>query len=137
MKTTRTLSTKKTFSVMSAVAGLSLTLLFLLCAGIVQAQTIIDPQVNAFSSQNPYGLDRAVVHTVDGSGLTAGPSGILGAADSTVDTSATPNMWTTTGNQGPTDLNPFVTYDLGAFYNLQTVRIWNYNEGGFFACWCF
>jgi autotransporter-associated beta strand protein len=117
---------------MSAVAGLSLTpLLFLFCAGTVQAQTIIDPLVYTFSSQNPYGLDRAVVHTVDGSGLTAGPSGILGAADSTVDTSATPNMWTTTGNQGPTDLNPSVTYDLGGFCNLQTVRIWNYNEGGF------
>jgi len=38
-------------------------------------------------------------------------------------------MWTTEGNTGtPADLNPFITYDLGEVYNLQTTRIWNYNE---------
>jgi autotransporter-associated beta strand protein len=108
-----------------------LLFLFLLCAGTVQAQTIINPQVNAFSSQlTQYGRDA--VHTVDGSGLTAGVSGILGAADSTVGNDPSGNMWTTDGNgYSPTDLNPSITYDLGGFCNLQTIRIWNYNEGGF------
>src|SRR5882724_6807038 len=132
MKTTRNLSAKKPFSVMSAVTGLSLTLLFLflLCAGIVQAQTLIDPAVNSFSSElTPYG--RQAVHTVDGSGLTAGASAILGAADSTVNNGNSGVEWTTDGTiNGPSDLNPSITYDLLGVYNLQTIRVWNYNEGG-------
>ena len=40
-------------------------------------------------------------------------------------------MWTTAGNTGnPADLNPFIIYDLGQVYNLQTTRIWNYNDEG-------
>jgi len=86
--------------------------------------------VFAYSSQlSQYG--RQAIHTVDSSGLTAGVSGILGAADSTVDNDAGA-MWTTDGNfAAPNDLNPSITYDLGGVYNLQTTRIWNYNEGGF------
>jgi autotransporter-associated beta strand protein len=130
MKTTRRLSTKKPFSVMSAVAGLSLTLLFLLCAGTVQA-AIIDPLVYSVTSELA-GYGRQAIHTVDGSGLTAGPSGILGAADSTVDNGSSGVEWTTDGNwANPNDLNPAIIYDLGGFVNLQTIRIWNYNEGGF------
>ncbi len=131
MKTTRTLSTKKTFSLTSAAAGVSLVLLLLLFAGPVWAQTLITPSVFSFSTQlTAYG--RQAVHTVDGSGLTAGPSGILGAADSTVNNGDSGVEWTTDGNFGtPSDFDPSITYDLGGVYNLQTTRIWNYNENGF------
>ena len=104
----------------------------LLFATAAQAQLLIAPTVKAYSSQNPYGIDRSVQYTVNGSGLTAGPSGVLGAADATHNGTATPGMWTTRGNTGsPTDLDPYVTYDLGAAHTLQTTRIWNYNETGF------
>jgi hypothetical protein len=63
---------------MSAVAGLSLTLL-LWCAVTVQAQTLIDPVVSAVSSEL-LAYQRDAINTVNGSGLTAGPSTILGAA---------------------------------------------------------
>src|SRR5882724_7244639 len=131
MKTTRTLSTKKTFSLTSVAAGVSLVLLLLLFAGPVWAQTLITPSVFSFSTQlTAYG--RQAVHTVDGSGLTAGPSGILGAADSTVNNGDSGVEWTTDGNFGtPSDFDPSITYDLGGVYNLQTTRIWNYNENGF------
>jgi hypothetical protein len=40
-------------------------------------------------------------------------------------------MWTTVGNTGnPEDLNPFIIFDLGQGYTLQTTRIWNYNDEG-------
>ena len=97
-----------------------------------QAQLLIQPAVATFSSQNPYGINRYASYTVDGSGLTAGPSGILGAADSTCNGTASPGMWTTRGNTGtPNDTAPSITYDLGAVHTLQTTRLWNYNETGF------
>ena len=108
-----------------------LTLAFLV-GGVAQAQGIIQPAVAAYSSQNPYGIDRAATRTRDGSGLTAGGSGILGAADSTHGNVAGGNMWTTRGNTGaPADTNPAVTYDLGVTTNLQSIRLWNYNESGY------
>ena len=100
--------------------------------GVVPAQSIIQPAVSAYSSQNPYGVDRAATRTRDGSGLTAGSSGIGGATDSTHGSVANGNMWTTRGNTGaPADTNPYITYDLGGTTNLQTIRIWNYNENTF------
>lgn len=100
--------------------------------GWLQAQTIIQPSVTSFSSQNPYGVDRAASRTRDASGLTAGGSGILGEADSTHGSVANGNMWTSRGNTaGPMDMNPTITYDLGGITNLQTIRIWNYNENAF------
>jgi hypothetical protein len=108
-----------------------ITAAILVFGSAAQAQLLIDPTVSAYSSQDPYGIDRAAVHTVDGSGLTAGPSGILGAADSTYGSTSTGTMWTTAGNTGtPIDTNPYITYDLGAVHDLQTTRIWNYNEAG-------
>jgi hypothetical protein len=111
------------------------TVLFLasLLLGVsAQAQLLIQPTVAAFSSQNPYGINRFASYTRDGSGLTAGPSGILGAADTTCNGTASPGMWTTRGNTGaPNDTAPYITYDLGAVHTLQTTRIWNYNETSF------
>jgi alpha-L-fucosidase len=103
-----------------------------LLVGYAHAQNIIQPTVSAYSSQNPYGVDRTAARTRDGSGLAAGSSGILGAADSTHGRVANGTMWTTEGDTGsPTDSDPSITYDLGGTTNLQTLRIWNYNENTF------
>lgn len=99
---------------------------------LAQTSILIDPAVTAYSSQNPSGITRSATATVDGSGLTAGPSDVLGGVDSTHDNNSTPNMWTTVGTVGPgTDVNPYIIYDLGSVYDLQTTRIWNYNESSF------
>jgi alpha-L-fucosidase len=100
-----------------------------LIGGMAHAQNIIQPSVAAYSSQNPLNLDRAAAHTRDGSGLTTGGSGTSGAADSTHDRIVNGNMWTTKGDfSAPFDTDPYITYDLGTTTNLQTIRIWNYNE---------
>ena len=115
----------------AAHVAFTITAAMLLFGSAAQAQLLIDPTLRAYSSQNPYGIDRAAVHTVDGSGLTAGPSGILGAADSTHTYVSDGHNWTTVGNTGtPIDMNPYITFDLGAVSDLQTTRIWNYNENG-------
>jgi hypothetical protein len=95
------------------------------------ASPVITP-VGVQDSSELVDYDRYAHHTIDGSELTAGPSGILGAADSTVGTDSGGNMWLTTGHNAysPDDVNPYLIYDLGLVYNLQTTRIWNYNEGG-------
>lgn len=93
---------------------------------------VIQPAVAGYSSQNPYGIDRAATRTRDASGLAAGGSGTAGAADATHGNTANATMWATRGNTGsPADTNPSITFDLGAATNLQTIRIWNYNENGF------
>jgi alpha-L-fucosidase len=103
-----------------------------LIGGSAMAQTIIQPVLSAQSSQNPYGVDRAATRTSDGSGLATGASGISGAADATHGRTANGTMWTTRGNTAaPADTNPFITFDLGAATDLQSIRIWNYNENTF------
>jgi hypothetical protein len=116
----------------AAHVAIGATAAILLFGSAAQAQVLIDPTVSAYSSQNPYGINRAAVHTVDGHGLTAGPSGILGEADSTHTYVSDGNNWTTAGvGTGPAnDMDPYITYDLGAVFDLQTTRIWNYNENG-------
>ena len=109
--------------------GLSLALSLCLSAGSGMAQVVYQPTVASFSSQNPYGIDRAASRTRDSSGLASGVSGIAGAADATHDRTVNGNMWTTRGiTAAPNDTNPAITYDLGAVTNLQTIRLWNYNE---------
>lgn len=116
---------------MSPLHLFAISWLCLLC-GVARAQNIIQPSVSGFSSQNPLGLDRAAGRTRDGSGLVTGSSGIPGAADSKHGRVANGNMWTTKGNfAAPFDTNPSITYDLGATTDLQTIRIWNYNENTF------
>lgn len=75
---------------------------------------------------NGAGATRLAISTVNGSGLTAGPSTILGAADSTHG-SGEFDVWhqMTPGN----GLGTFIAFDLGATYNLTTTRIWNLNQG--------
>jgi alpha-L-fucosidase len=109
--------------------GLSLALSLCLSAGSGMAQMVYQPTVASFSSQNPYGIDRAASRTRDSSGLASGVSGIAGGADATHSRTVNGNMWTTRGiTAAPDDTNPAITYDLGAVTNLQTIRLWNYNE---------
>lgn len=104
----------------------------LLCAVAASGQVIIQPAVAAVSSENPYGIDRSASRTRDASGLASGASGVSGAGDATHQRIANGAMWTTRGNTtAPIDTNPSITYDLGALVDLQSIRIWNYNENTF------
>lgn len=99
---------------------------------IATSQNVILLVVSAYSSQNPYAVDRNAFRSRDGSGLTAGLSGITGGADSTHGRVANGTMWTTRGNTAePIDTSPSITFDLGAATDLQSIRIWNYNENTF------
>ena len=58
---------------------------------------------------------RLAVRAVDGSGLTGNAHGIVpGGA-----------MWL---NNGASDLNPFITFDLGSLQAIRSMKVWNYNE---------
>jgi hypothetical protein len=70
---------------------------------------------------------------VNGSGLNAGASGILGAADSTHGADVEGDMWYSNPYIAPPDTSPVVTFNLGAVYDLQTTRIWQYNQPGNFT----
>src|SRR5208337_2254054 len=91
---------------------------------------LVDPIIAAYSS---YFAPRTPTNLVNSSGLTAGPSGVLGAADSTHDTNADLTMWYSNPYSTPPDTNPFVTFYLGGSYTLQTTRLWQYNQAGGFT----
>lgn len=96
------------------------------------AQVVFQPAVFSVSSENPYGIDRAAARVRDGAGLSSGVSGIAGGADAIHGSTANGTMWTTRGNTGlPADTAPSITFDLGALTDLQSIRIWSYNENSF------
>lgn len=100
----------------AAIAGI--VLLAPMSAQAVQ----ITPTVDDLSSEL-VGFGRQAIHSVDSSGLT----GLMHT------TTAGNTMWTTTGNGsagGTPDFDPYITYDLGAVYDITSAHIWNYNEGG-------
>ena len=90
-----------------------------------QAQLIVTPTV--ISNSSAFG-PRVASHIVDSSGLTVGPSGILGAADSTHGNDVNASMWYSDPFLTPPDTTPFVVLDLGTTYDIQTTRIWQYNQ---------
>jgi hypothetical protein len=62
---------------------------------------------------------RLAIHAVNGAGLVG---------NTHVNTPAN-TMWLNNGTFGiPNDLNPFITFDLGAIYPLRRMKVWNYNE---------
>jgi endoglucanase len=85
--------------------------------------TLLTPSVAGYSSQIA-SIGRYATNTVNGSGMS-GP----GLASDTADNNSV-NMWTAGGVYSG-DHNPYITYDLGGNYGLQTTRIWQYNEAGF------
>jgi hypothetical protein len=91
---------------------------------------LLAPAVVTFSSY--YGT-RSPTNLVNGSGLLVGPSGILGAADSTHGDDADGTMWYSDPYHFPADSSPMVTFDLGGILDLKTTRLWQYNEPGGFT----
>lgn len=89
-----------------------------------QAQLIVTPSIESVTS---FFGPRPPVNMVNGSGLSAGPSGILGAADSTHSNDAG-QMWYSDPFLTPPDTSPIVTFNLGAPYDVQTTRLWQYNQ---------
>jgi hypothetical protein len=85
-----------------------------------QAGAAVIPLVSAAASTGLGGtFDRGAIHAVDGTGL-------VGDAHGTVPDGA---MWLNNGTFGaPNDLTPFITFDLGASYQVDSMRVWNYNE---------
>jgi len=94
-----------------------------------QAALITGVSASASSEINGSGLFRAAFSTVDGSGLTG-----VGTALDTHGNAPDPTlMWLTTGSIGFTgaaDTDPAMTFDLGGLYDVDTLRVWNYNETG-------
>lgn len=71
------------------------------------------------SSEIPPAFNRLDDYLVDGSGLTGGAHTIA----------VEPNMWLSTGSGfGGVDTDPFVVFDLGAVYTINSFHVWNYNE---------
>lgn len=81
---------------------------------------LIKPTVKAYSSQ--LNVNRQPVYSCNGSGLT-GP-GNLGDPHTNVENG---NMWMTLGSTGVTDYDPYIIYDLGAYYDVTVIREWGYN----------
>lgn len=71
------------------------------------------------SSEIGGGFDRQDDYIVDGSGLSEGQHG----------TGANGVTWLSTGtNFGGDDPDPFVIFDLGSVYTINSFHVWNYNE---------
>ncbi len=103
-------------------AALALSLLAVGSAN-VNAALITGVTVTASSEISTCCSDRDPVDIVNGSGLAAGLH----------DTNPG-NMWLSTGaGFGGIDPDPFVLFDLGAVYLVDSFRVWNYNEAGAFA----
>ena len=94
------------------------------------AQVIPGVTVESFSSQVAnLGYDRMAVHSIDGSGLTGG-----GGVSTDTHGGIPETMWLSAGSFtffGGPDYDPAITFNLGSLYNVNALRIWNYNETGF------
>jgi len=79
----------------------------------------IAPENVTSSSEIGGGFNRQNDFIVDGSGLSGGQH----------TTAVEPNMWLSTGDAfGGTDTDPWVQFDLGAVYTINSIHVWNYNE---------
>jgi len=103
----------------------------LLSASSVQGAVITGVTVADFSTENVVGLDLDADYTVNGAGLTG-----TGAAGSVHSNAINGTLWNTggslggndpSGTTGVNDFDPFITFDLGDVYAVDTIRIWNYN----------
>ncbi len=100
-----------------ALAGM-ITILF---ADTTHAVVITGVQAQA-TSELGAPFSRLAQNTVDGSGLNAGTGTHTIVPDG--------NMWLNTGTfQAPNDPDPEIFFDLGGQFEIDSVRIWNYNEG--------
>jgi hypothetical protein len=78
--------------------------------------------INSVSSGLVGNFDRTAVHMIDGSGFDQGTGFHTNAPDGF--------MWLSNGVfAAPNDPLPaFVVFDLGANYNMDSIKVWNYNE---------
>ncbi len=84
-----------------------------------QAALITIAPGNVTASTEIPGFNRLDNYLVDGSGLTGGQH----------TAAVEPNMWLSAGTAfGGDDLDPFVIFDLGAVYTINSFHVWNYNE---------
>lgn len=98
------------------------------------AATIAGVTIFDVSSELTTDFNRDADFTVDGSGLS-GPS------PQAHNTTPDGNMWLNSGaglNGDPADptaagVGAVITFDLGANYDLDSMRVWNYNESGAFT----
>ena len=101
--------------------------IMLISAGSSSAALINILPGNVSSSSEIPGFDRINDYIVDGSGLSGGQhnSGANGVA------------WLSSGDAfGGEDTDPWVIFDLGATYTINSFHVWNYNEsagGGLFT----
>jgi len=101
----------------SAIFGIAV-LALAMSSAFAQTVTIDVIDVTA-SSEIGGAFDRLDDYLIDGSGLTGG------AHTSDVEG----NMWLSTGTDfGGEDLDPSVTFDLGAVHTIVSFHVWNYNE---------
>ncbi len=89
---------------------------------VTAARGSVIPLVSASASTGlGGGFDRTAIHTVDSTGL-------VGDVHDTVPDGG---MWLSNGTFAvPNDTTPQITFDLGAAYVVDTMRVWNYNESG-------
>jgi len=83
--------------------------------------------IHDFSSEIVTAVDRRAVYLIDGSGFTEATGHHVTGPDGT--------MWTTAGNfagepGSPDPLPVHVTFNLGANYDLNSIKIWNFNGSG-------
>jgi PEP-CTERM motif len=98
----------------------SIAVLILLGADVVFADPVPGISATATSELVSGTLDRAAVHTVDGSGLT----GVIHA------TSGEGRFWESVGIGAGfgADRAPAITFDLHDIFFLESMRIWNFAE---------
>ena len=82
-----------------------------------KAAVISGVTVDTYSTQYIGGADqRLAFYTTDGSGVSG----------NTAINNPSGSMWLTNGS----DPTPFITWNLGAAYNVASAKFWNYNEVG-------
>lgn len=110
-----------------SLIGISVGLLMAIAARGAVADVIVGVTATAATERvyAPWGQDRAVSHTVDGSGLDAGTGGHTTVPDGFMwlsENGAAP------GTAGAPVADQWIKFDLGALFSDVTMRIWNYNE---------
>lgn len=92
-------------------------------SGEVTGNLILPVTVSSVSTEL-VAFGRAAANSVNGNGLTG-----LGSAGSSHNIGESGLVWTTSGNIiAPNDLDPQVTYDLGAVHQVTKIREWGYND---------
>lgn len=111
-------TTAEAFSIKSLVGATAV--LMLAMAPTDAALISIAPGNVTASSEIGASFNRQDDFLVDGSGLNGS-----GQHTPTVE----PNMWLSTGTAfGGDDPDPFVIFDLGDIYTINSFHVWNYNE---------